>query len=69
MPNRTLYVGPRQDALWKRAEIVAQQLGLSLSSLVTRALREHLDRPQGEAVPSRLEALERRVEALELRAE
>lgn len=42
MPNKTLYVGPRQGDVWRRAELIAQAEGVSLSSLVVRALRAYI---------------------------
>lgn len=44
MPNKTLYVGPRQMDVWSRAEAFAAVECMSVSSLVVRALREYLDR-------------------------
>src|ERR1041384_4473461 len=43
MPNKTLYVAPRQDSVWRRAEAFAAMDGVSVSSLVHRALRRYLD--------------------------
>lgn len=42
MPSRNLYVGPRQEGVWRRAELIAQAEGVSLSSLVVRALRAYI---------------------------
>ena len=63
MPNKTLYVGPRQEGVWQRAEVFAAAASMSVSSIVTRALREYLERnmvtesgivitaPEGDTAP------------------
>jgi len=65
--NKTLYVGPRQEAVWARAEVVALTLDVSLSALVARALGEFLTRepgPDGKAVEARMDAGSRILAAL-----
>lgn len=42
MSSRNLYVGPRQEGVWRRAELIAQAEGVSLSSLVGRALGAYI---------------------------
>lgn len=58
MPNKTLYIGPRQADTWTAAEQVANEEGISLGSLVHRALRRELahiasvNAPTGGATPT-----------------
>lgn len=62
MPNKTLYVGPRQEAVWARAEAEAGRLGVSLSGFVTRAIREYLDAaadiPEGRVIATTREGVD-----------
>jgi hypothetical protein len=78
MPNKTLYIGPRQGDVWAKAEAMAADAGISVSSLVTRALREFIHRAETGPVPGAdtvppvvsparqgLDELRRRIAALE----
>lgn len=45
MPNKTLYIRDNDDVVWKKAETLVTNSGLSsLSSLVTDALRREVER-------------------------
>lgn len=57
MPNRTIYVGPRQDAIWAQAVERANDEGVSMSSLVIRGLRLALAQPPREPLPDELRAV------------
>lgn len=62
MPNKTLYVGPRQEATWAAAEELAAETGTSLSALTTRAVREFIERAGGPGLPGEpLEVVLRRM--------
>lgn len=53
--NKTLYVGPRQAAVWELAQRRAELEGVSVSSLATRALREYFERhPEPNSVLVRM---------------
>lgn len=52
MANRNIYVGPRQDAAWQRAEEIAGQEGVSLGSFVHRAIRREIERVESEGGPT-----------------
>lgn len=44
MTTRNLYIKPRDENVWQRAEELARELGISLSALTTAAVELYLER-------------------------
>ncbi len=67
MATRNLYVAPRYEALWAAAEERATAAGISLSTLVARALAVDAGEapPPWSALEARIASLEGRVDHLE----
>lgn len=42
--TRNLYIKQRDESVWERAEELAKELGISLSALVTVAMKRYLER-------------------------
>lgn len=67
MANKTIYVGPRHLGVYQQAQVAAEAAGISVSSLIIRALWEYLARAEATAMddPPPAVSMEQRIDALE----
>lgn len=52
MPNKSLYVPPRDEALWDAAQRLADRKRISLSRFVLDALEAHVPKVAAEPAPT-----------------